>query len=232
MARATDGTARQEGPRRSGLLQERSRRTRHELVRTALGLWTERGFERGVEETTVEEIALAAGVTKGTFYFHFAHKEDILLEMGIGTADAMGKAAQIGMQRDRPAPEILDALMALLARRVERAPRDAVARSIAEISRRAHDLPAPQAGAVFFASTFSAVAAYGLERGDLPEGLDADDFGAVLQAVVMDTTMRWARLRLRSLRASLLLHTRLVVAGASSAYPERPGRRSAVKRSS
>jgi len=60
------------GPRRSALLQERSRHTRRELVRAALALWNERGFERGVEETTVEEIARAAGVTKGTFYFHFA----------------------------------------------------------------------------------------------------------------------------------------------------------------
>src|SRR6185369_9527256 len=55
--------------RRAALLQERSRHTRRELVRAALALWNERGFERGVEETTVEEIARAAGVTKGTFYF-------------------------------------------------------------------------------------------------------------------------------------------------------------------
>src|SRR5205807_10188546 len=73
-----DGAA-PSGPRRSALLQERSRNTRRQLVRTALALWDERGFEKGVEDTTVEEIARAAGVTKGTFYFHFAHKEDILL---------------------------------------------------------------------------------------------------------------------------------------------------------
>src|SRR5437764_6974529 len=57
------------GPRRSGLVQERSRRTRQQLVNAAVRLWTERGFERGIDETTVEEIVQAAGVTKGTFYF-------------------------------------------------------------------------------------------------------------------------------------------------------------------
>ena len=62
-----------DGPRRSSLVQERSRRTRQQLVNAAVKLWTERGFENGVETTTVEEIARAAGVTKGTFYFHFAH---------------------------------------------------------------------------------------------------------------------------------------------------------------
>ncbi|MBO0732310.1 MAG: helix-turn-helix transcriptional regulator, partial [Acidimicrobiaceae bacterium] len=74
------------GPRRTALAQDRSKQTRRRLVRAALQLWTERGFDRGVEETTVDEIVRAAGVTKGTFYFHFAHKEDILLELGWGTA--------------------------------------------------------------------------------------------------------------------------------------------------
>ena len=78
--------------RRSGLLQERSRQTRQRLVRAALELWTVRGFETGIEDTTVEEISQAAGVTKGTFYFHFARKEEILLEMGWDTAAFSGTA--------------------------------------------------------------------------------------------------------------------------------------------
>src|SRR6516225_12505386 len=81
------------GPRRSGLVQERSRRTRQQLVNAAVQLWTERGFERGIEETTVEEIVQAAGVTKGTFYFHFAHKEEILLELGYQTASLLCEEA-------------------------------------------------------------------------------------------------------------------------------------------
>src|SRR6202034_325826 len=80
--------------RRSGLHQERSRQTRQRLVRAALELWTERGFESGVEDTTVEEIVGAAGVTKGTFYFHFARKEEILLEMGWDTAAVVNEEAR------------------------------------------------------------------------------------------------------------------------------------------
>src|SRR3954451_24970546 len=84
-----NGNGNADGPRRSSLVQERSRRTRQQLVNAAVKLWTERGFEHGVENTTVEEIARAAGVTKGTFYFHFAHKEDVLLEMSLTTSDAV-----------------------------------------------------------------------------------------------------------------------------------------------
>jgi AcrR family transcriptional regulator len=89
----TSGTATVSVParRRAGLTQERSRDTRRRLVRTAMRLWTERGFETGIEDTTVDEIVQAAGVTKGTFYFHFAHKEEILLELGYQTASLLAE---------------------------------------------------------------------------------------------------------------------------------------------
>jgi AcrR family transcriptional regulator len=215
-----------EGRRRSGLLQERSQQTRHDLVRAALELWTERGFEHGIEDTTAEEIAQAAGVTKGTFYFHFAYKEEILLEMGIETAEAMMKEADLGMRRGRPAVEILHALMASLSRRVEKAPRGAVLRSLSELSRRAHDMPTYPTGATAFSTAFRSIAAYAIDRGELPVEVDAEDFGAVLQAVTMDTVIRWAKRDSGSLRSALVLHVDLVVAGATAAYPGRGGRKS------
>jgi AcrR family transcriptional regulator len=221
MTRATEAKTKGDGPRRSGLLQERSRRTRHELVRAALALWEERGFEHGIEDTTVEEIAQAAGVTKGTFYFHFAHKEDILLEMGTETAQAMMVEVEQGIRGGRPATEILQGRIASLARRIERAPRAAVIRSVSELSRRAHEMPSNPVGAISFATAFTAVAAYGVDRGEFPGALDAEDFGAVLQAVVMDTIIRWAKWGTGSLRSILQLHTDIVVSGASSVYAAR-----------
>jgi AcrR family transcriptional regulator len=221
-----------DGPKRSGLLQERSRRTRHELVRAALALWNERGFERGIEDTTVDEIAQAAGVTKGTFYFHFAHKEDILLEMGMETAQALMQEAELGMRHGRPATEILQGRMASLARRIERAPLAAVVRSVSELSRRAHEAPAYPVGAISFATAFAAVAAYGSERGELPADLDAEDFGAVLQAVVMDTIIRWAKSGRGSLRNALQAHAELIVSGVIAVHAARDPRRGSARRAS
>src|SRR5215471_8429165 len=97
-----------DGPRRSSLVQERSRRTRQQLVNAAVRLWTERGFENGVETTTVEEIARAAGVTKGTFYFHFAHKEDVLLEMSLTTGDATADVARRAADAGATIDEMLE----------------------------------------------------------------------------------------------------------------------------
>ena len=50
---------------------------REQLLTAARRLFVRKGY-RG---TTTEEIAAAAGVTKGAVYFHFARKEDILLEI-------------------------------------------------------------------------------------------------------------------------------------------------------
>ena len=47
---------------------------REQLLRSAQKLFLRKGYQ----DTTTEEIAVHAGLTKGALYFHFASKEDIL----------------------------------------------------------------------------------------------------------------------------------------------------------
>jgi AcrR family transcriptional regulator len=211
------------GPRRAGLQQRRSQETRRKLVRAALALWNERGFERGIEETTAEEIARAAGVTKGTFYFHFAHKEDILLEIGWATAESMIVEAEAAMTRGRSTREIIHATLASLAKRVENAPRPAVIRANTEFARRRHvPNPEPAKRRPGFQRTFHDVVEYGQRRGEIPPAADADDVAALLQAVTMDTLGRWAvseRSRPGALRLALQRHADVVIGGVEVVWP-------------
>jgi AcrR family transcriptional regulator len=55
--------------------QERSRRKREALLRAALEMFAEHGYERA----SVESIARRAGVAVGAFYQHFTSKRQILL---------------------------------------------------------------------------------------------------------------------------------------------------------
>ena len=205
-------------PRRSALQQRRSRDTRRKLIRSALELWGERGFEEAFEETTAEEIARAAGVSKGTFYFHFARKDDILLEMPWATAEIMIEEADAAMGRQEPTLAVVDQLMTSLARRVGRAPRAAVLRVIGHWSRLLHSgtEPAPRG----FGEAFHAVAGYGVARGDLPPATEADELAFLLQAVTMDALVRWAATAQSAgaLRSTLSRRAEVVLRGAAVSY--------------
>ena len=131
-------------PRRSALAQSRSRNTRRRLIRAALEIWGERGFEDAFEDATAEDIARAAGVSKGTFYFHFAHKEDILLEMPWATVEIMTEEAERAMRRGEPTGELVEQVMVSLGRRVSRAPRTAVLRVTGHWSRLSHSGTVPE----------------------------------------------------------------------------------------
>jgi AcrR family transcriptional regulator len=201
------------GPRRSGLVQERSRRTRQQLVNAAVQLWTERGFERGIEETTVEEIVQAAGVTKGTFYFHFAHKEDILLEVGWGTSEAMFKDATRALQTDRPVDDVLDVLLASLARRITGTPRAAVARTLAEFSRRPGRGRDPSGEHFGFRRSFEVVFAHAQENGTLPDHPPARVLGEMLHSLTVGAIDAWVSEEEPDLRAALRERVTLLLAG-------------------
>jgi AcrR family transcriptional regulator len=55
--------------------QNRSRQKRDKLIETATKLFIERGYE----DTTSDDIAIAAGVSVGTFYKYFRNKRQVLL---------------------------------------------------------------------------------------------------------------------------------------------------------
>jgi len=57
--------------------QEQRQQTRAKLVDAALRVFAEQGYDHA----TVEEISIAAGYSKGAYYFHFDSKEDMLLEL-------------------------------------------------------------------------------------------------------------------------------------------------------
>jgi len=57
--------------------QEQRQQTRAKLVEAALRVFAGQGYDHA----TVEEISLAAGYSKGAYYFHFDSKEEVLLEL-------------------------------------------------------------------------------------------------------------------------------------------------------
>ena len=200
-----DGT----GPRRSSLVQERSRRTRQDLVNAAVALWTERGFETGVETTTVEEIARSAGVTKGTFYFHFAHKEDVLLEMSNTAGDAAMEVANRSAEAGEPIDETVQRAFAEMARRTERMPRAAIARTLREFYK--HPTSSREHSAT--RAVFPALLEAAQGRGELPGGADPLDVADMLNALMITAVEGWVHGQYPKLAPELTYRVRVLLAG-------------------
>jgi AcrR family transcriptional regulator len=188
-----------------------------------------------VEETTVAEIARAAKVTKGTFYFHFAHKEDILLELGWGTAEALYEEAIDGLASQIPAEKILDGLLVTLARRVGSVPKVAVARSVAQFLRQQRtERDRPHFG---LRRAFIAVLAAGQKEGLLPESADVDEISVMTEVLAMDAVLGWAYGSEEPLVNVLRRRIDIVMEGARRSAAELPampssGRRRTTGRSS
>jgi AcrR family transcriptional regulator len=81
---------------RTGLRELKKRRTRDALLRAALELFTTQGYE----QTTVDEIAAAVGVSQRTFFRYFASKEEAALSVQL-----LAEAQFVEALRERPPEE-------------------------------------------------------------------------------------------------------------------------------
>ncbi|MQY28989.1 helix-turn-helix domain-containing protein [Nocardia aurantia] len=198
---------------RATLGNTRSRETRQALVRAALRLWAEGDFDQAYEASSAADIARAAGVSKGTFYFHFAGKEDILREMAGATAHAMLDRIEAGIREGVPLHTLTEQVMAATADRIARGPRAAAVKAgLLGYESRSGDvtLAGPRLGAAF-----RALVDYGKGTGDLAAAIDAEETAAMLTAVTMEAIIRWgASDRPRTwLHRTLRDRTRVVLTG-------------------
>lgn len=86
-------------------------RTRRSLLDTALRLFSERGYI-GVR---VEDIATEAGVSRATFYKHFAEREEILASL---FDRLLGSTAEVAAPASGPAQERIRVLLERTAERM------------------------------------------------------------------------------------------------------------------
>ncbi len=74
-----------------------------QILDAAIGLFSERGFE----STSIQEIAQAAGVAKGTVYLYFKSKEDLVRQVYDHCYGLDIKACEEGMEEERHAVDKL-----------------------------------------------------------------------------------------------------------------------------
>lgn len=71
--------------KRMKLRQERSRQTRDQILEAARALFVEQGFET----TSIEQVAVRAGVAKASIFAHFGDKTNLLAALGVERIQAL-----------------------------------------------------------------------------------------------------------------------------------------------
>jgi AcrR family transcriptional regulator len=211
-------------PRRSLLAQERSRDTRQAIIRAALKLWSERGYDAGVDDTTAEEIAKRAGVAKATFYYHFARKEDILRETGWLSAKVFYEDALKALIGGGSTDEIIDDVTSKLCRRVEKVPRPALRRMLQVLLDppvRRRPLDADHWG---FERGFAIILLQGQQDGDVPQTVTPASLGMMFEVMLMAAIQEWAYNEDTRLADVLRERFAVLLAGARNVSPDALGR--------
>jgi AcrR family transcriptional regulator len=205
------------GPKRSLLAQGRSRDTRQAIIKAALELWSERGYDTGIDDTTAEEIAARAGVAKATFYFHFGRKDDILLETGWLTAKVFYEDALKGLVDGKATDEVIDDVTVKLCRRIERVPRPALRRMLqvqGAASSDASHKRVEDPDHFGFQRAFAVVFLQAQQNGDMPQTVSPASLGTMFEALLMATIREWAYDEDVNLLATLRERFAVLLAGA------------------
>ncbi|MGY6501721.1 MAG: TetR/AcrR family transcriptional regulator [Acidimicrobiales bacterium] len=208
-----------EPARRSSLRQERSQRSRAELVAAADRLWSEQGFDA----TKVSDVCEAAGVSKGLFYFYFGSKEDLLVEFVLDDADQAAAAMHRAIEADAPVEAVLQKGVAVLVRRAQKRPRHLLARGIAEWFAAVERHAAISTGHTALSDSMGAVFAHGQSRGEIRDDIDPAEAGDLLAWSLLRSELDWATSpnRQPALLKRLWTRVELVLGGTAASGPRR-----------
>ena len=180
--------AAQEAARTSRARQPRADRTRRALLDAASALWRERGYDA----VAVSDICARAGVSKGTFFYHFPAKEHLLVDLvAAGGAEAVAAAADARLAQDAPLLDVLATAVAVLAEGQRYAPRDLVGRATMEVlraSRRARPVDGRPELRDVYARAYTAA----ITRGELPATFHPAELGAITNWTLLQGTLFWA----------------------------------------
>lgn len=94
-----------------GLRERKRRQTRERLIREALRLFLERGFEGA----TIDDIAAAAEISRRSFFHYFASKEELVVAWHDDSAAAITAALEAQPADLAPLRAIEEALIALVS---------------------------------------------------------------------------------------------------------------------
>ena len=157
----------------------RRRATRERIFETALREFRELGFAA----SQIDRIAKAAGVARGTFYFHFPSKDDVLLELARRINDRVVQRVSTFGESQPPLGELLmrvnEAIMEEHSRVGEAG---LLAEMLSLYVRRPHDVSDPRRNLPTLAEELARQIRAAVDRGELDGATSPDQLSILLMA--------------------------------------------------
>lgn len=163
--------------------------TKELIERTALRLFA----EKGVAETTIRDIASAAGIAEGTMYRHYASKDDLAWQLFAENYTAVGRELHAIQQRKTTARERIDAMVRFFCTEYEKDPlrfRYLFLARHGQLQRLTPRMPNPYL-------VFRSVIREGMRRGEIPAE-DPDVAASMVMGVILqviDSAILGGRIR-------------------------------------
>lgn len=87
-----------------------------ELIKQSISLFVEKGFSA----TSIQDIVDAVGVTKGSFYYHFKSKEELLMDIHLSYIDDLLKRQEKILETEKNSREKLVKVVELVIHDIEK----------------------------------------------------------------------------------------------------------------
>lgn len=199
-------------PRLSKLQQQRSRETRERLIEAAFRLWT----TVGIDATTIDDICDEAGVSKGGFYFHFARKEDLLLEIGAAASAGQWERWVSFAEGDETTERVARQMTSSIVEVYTSVDRELLRRLIIEVFGAGPRWVAVRGDRKDLLDVMTALVERGQGRGEIAKSYSPPELGMLLVMLMLEGTLTWIATGEASLHAILWRRVDLLLKGAAT----------------
>lgn len=172
-----------------GRREEKREATRQDILAAAGILFIKKGYDA----TSVDDIAEAANVAKGTLYYHFKSKDEVLLGLSIGYLKRLNDSVDRSIAKGDPPLDILVETLRSLARDTQAykdLSRHFFLAMFGEMKTQPFECPY-MSDPASLPNIVTKIVKAAQERGDVETTLDAQELGAMISGLAHHAQVTW-----------------------------------------
>lgn len=171
-----------------GRREEKREATRQDILAAAGILFMKKGYDA----TSVDDIADAANVAKGTLYYHFKSKDEVLLGLSIGYLKRLNETVDMRLEKGESPVDVLVDSLKTLARETQLYKDLSRHFFLAWFSQMRDQIDCSyESDPSSLPNIISKIIRAAQEKGEIDSGYDARDLGALISGLSQHAQVTW-----------------------------------------